>query len=99
MQVLDRAEVDKAGMMEQLKREITITKHLCHPSIVDLKEVMATRDKIYVVLELVPGGELFDKIIADGPLSVRHLHDHMDVMKRNHRLIMQNAYFQSRPTH
>lgn len=72
-------------MLGQLKREITITKHLQHPNIVDLKEVMATRDKVYIVLELVPGGELFDKIVADGPLKVSlvrscsvHLHSNFE---------------------
>ena len=41
-----------------------------HPHIVDLKEVMASKDKIYMVMEFMPGGELFDKIVADGPLEV-----------------------------
>ena len=40
-----------------------------HPHIVDLKEVMASKDKIYMVMEFMPGGELFDKIVADGPLE------------------------------
>ena len=41
-----------------------------HPHIVDLKEVMASKDKIYMVMEFMSGGELFDKIVADGPLEV-----------------------------
>ena len=31
---------------------------------------MASKDKIYMVMEFMPGGELFDKIVADGPLEV-----------------------------
>lgn len=38
---------------------------------VELKEVMASRQKVYMVMELVPGGELFDKVVAEGPMSVR----------------------------
>ena len=43
---------------------------LHHPNIVNLKEVTASRDRIYMVMELVPGGELFDYIIENGPLQV-----------------------------
>lgn len=45
--------------------------HADHPHIVDLKEVMASKDKIYMVMEFMPGGELFDRIVAEGPLDVR----------------------------
>ena len=57
--------------MDQIKREITIMKDLHHPNIVDLKEVMASKDKIYMVMEFMPGGELFDKIVAEGPMEAR----------------------------
>lgn len=41
-----------------------------HPHIVNLLEVMSSRDKIFMVMELVTGGELFDKIVAEGPMKV-----------------------------
>lgn len=31
---------------------------------------MASKDKIFVVMELVTGGELFDQIVAEGPMKV-----------------------------
>ncbi|KAJ4883060.1 CBL-interacting serine/threonine-protein kinase 5 [Raphanus sativus] len=52
----------RQGMMEQIKREISIMKLVRHPNIVELKEVMATKTKIFFVMEFVRGGELFDKI-------------------------------------
>ena len=45
-----------------------------HPHIVNLLEVMSSRDKIFMVLELVTGGELFDKIVAEGPMKVGQQH-------------------------
>jgi len=36
-----------------------------HTNIVKLYEVLASRTKIFIVLELIAGGELFDKIVAE----------------------------------
>ncbi|KAF7838157.1 CBL-interacting serine/threonine-protein kinase 6-like [Senna tora] len=52
----------QSGMMEQIKREISVMKMVKHPNIVDLHEVMASKSKIYIAMELVRGGELFNKI-------------------------------------
>lgn len=68
--MLDKTELVQASMVGQIKREISIMRTLHHPNIVDLKEIMASRDKLYVVMELVPGGELFDQVIANGPFKV-----------------------------
>lgn len=50
-QVLDRARLLEDNMLQQIKREIAILRDLHHPNVVDLKEVMGSRDKIYMVLE------------------------------------------------
>ncbi|MBA0810268.1 hypothetical protein Gohar_002275, partial [Gossypium harknessii] len=39
-----------------------------HPNIVRLHEVLASRTKIYIILEFISGGELFDKIVHCGRL-------------------------------
>ena len=70
MKVLDKSELARAKMVDQIKREIHIMKQLHHAHIVDLKEVMASRNSIFLVLELVPGGELFDHILEHGPMKV-----------------------------
>lgn len=57
-------------MVTKIKQEIRILKSLRHPNVVELKEVLASRQQIFMVMELVHGGELFDKIIAEGPMSV-----------------------------
>lgn len=40
-----------------------------HKYVVGMKEVLASRTKIFIVLELVTGGELFDKIVSEGKFS------------------------------
>jgi|UniRef100_A0A7S4G104 serine/threonine protein kinase len=63
VKIIDTAMLQKAHMEEQLKREIAIMKHLKHEHIIQMKEVLQTSKQIYIILELVSGGELFDKIV------------------------------------
>uniref|UniRef100_A0A803LV86 non-specific serine/threonine protein kinase n=1 Tax=Chenopodium quinoa TaxID=63459 RepID=A0A803LV86_CHEQI len=69
MKVLDRSAILKHKMVEQIKREISIMKLVRHPHVVRLHEVLASRTKIYIILEYITGGELFDKIAHRGRLS------------------------------
>jgi serine/threonine protein kinase len=41
---------------------VTMMKLINHKNIVKLKEVLASNSKIYLVLELIKGGDLFDLI-------------------------------------
>eukprot|EP00262_Sarcandra_glabra_P022221 TRINITY_DN9779_c0_g1_i2.p1 TRINITY_DN9779_c0_g1~~TRINITY_DN9779_c0_g1_i2.p1 ORF type:complete len:441 (+),score=91.21 TRINITY_DN9779_c0_g1_i2:217-1539(+) len=68
IKVLDKAQVLRHKMVEQIKREIATMKLIKHPNVVKLYEVMASKTKIYIVLEFVDGGELFDKIANHGRL-------------------------------
>jgi len=49
-----------------LQREIDIMRKLKHAHIISLEEVFDEEDNIYLVLELVTGGELFDQIVSRG---------------------------------
>lgn len=66
IKVLDKEKIQKQNMGAQIKREISIMKMVRNPHVVLLKEVLASRTKIFIVLELVTGGELFDKIVSEG---------------------------------
>ncbi|XP_059287272.1 CBL-interacting serine/threonine-protein kinase 24-like [Lycium ferocissimum] len=63
IKILEKSTILKNQMVEQIKREISIMKIVRHPCIVRLHEVLAGRTKIYIVMEFVTGGELFDKIV------------------------------------
>lgn len=56
-------------MGAQIKKEISIMKMIDHRFVVKVKDVFATSAKIFIVLEFVGGGELFDKIANEGKLS------------------------------
>lgn len=66
IKVLDKDKIQKQNMGAQIKKEISIMKLVRHKNVVQLKEVLASRTKIFIVLELITGGELFDKIVAAG---------------------------------
>ncbi|KAL5572192.1 hypothetical protein UlMin_021789 [Ulmus minor] len=69
IKILDRDQVLRHKMVEQIKREISTMKLIKHPNVLKLFEVMASKSKIYIVLEFVDGGELFDKIAKTGRLN------------------------------
>ncbi|KAJ7947098.1 Non-specific serine/threonine protein kinase [Quillaja saponaria] len=68
IKVIDKEKILKGGLIAHIKREISILRRVRHPNIVQLFEVMATKTKIYFVMEYVRGGELFNKV-AKGRLK------------------------------
>ncbi|XP_065879489.1 CBL-interacting serine/threonine-protein kinase 20 [Euphorbia lathyris] len=62
IKVIDKDKVIRSGLIDQIKREISVMRLVRHPNIVQLYEVLASRSKIYFVMEYVRGGELFDKV-------------------------------------
>ncbi|XP_062203880.1 CBL-interacting protein kinase 15 [Phragmites australis] len=74
IKMLDKEKALKVGLSEQISREITTMRLVAHKNIVQLHEVMATRNYIYFVMEYVKGGELFDKIKKSGKLTEANAH-------------------------
>ena len=65
MKIFSRADMS-AELQRKVKEEIAIMKHVKHPNVVNLHEVLASKTHVYIVLELVTGGELFDRIVTSG---------------------------------
>ena len=68
IKIIDKEKVLKVGLIDQIKREISVMRLVKHPNVVELYEVMASKTKIYFVMEYVKGGELFNKV-AKGKLK------------------------------
>ncbi|MCD9644369.1 CBL-interacting protein kinase 2 [Datura stramonium] len=62
IKIIDKEKIVKIGMTDQIKREISVMRLVRHSNIVQLYEVMASKKKIYCVMEYVKGGELFNKV-------------------------------------
>ncbi|XP_027332803.1 CBL-interacting serine/threonine-protein kinase 24 isoform X1 [Abrus precatorius] len=89
IKVMAKTTILKHKMVEQIKREISIMKIVRHPNIVRLHEVLAGQTKIYIILEFVMGGELYDKIVQQGKLSEnesrRYFQQLVDAVAHCHR--------------
>jgi calcium/calmodulin-dependent protein kinase I len=67
--------IEKNALKEDiklLKREIEIMKKVAHKNILKLHEIFEDDDKVYIVMELVKGSELFDRIVEKGFYSERN---------------------------
>lgn len=69
VKVINKKKVTATGLAGNVKREISIMSRLRHPHIVKLHEVLATKTKIYFIMEFAKGGELFAKIANKGRFS------------------------------
>uniref|UniRef100_A0A0D9XDS3 non-specific serine/threonine protein kinase n=1 Tax=Leersia perrieri TaxID=77586 RepID=A0A0D9XDS3_9ORYZ len=72
IKVIDKARLRRTeGMVEQLRREISIMRLVRHPNVVGIREVLASRARVFVVMEYARGGELFAKV-SRGRLTEEH---------------------------
>merc|ERR1712137_687281 len=67
VKIIDKQNVGQD--MQRLRIEIDILTRVKHPNIINLKEIMEDDETLYIVTELVTGGELFDKIVELGAYS------------------------------
>ncbi|KFP81176.1 Serine/threonine-protein kinase H1 [Acanthisitta chloris] len=56
---------------EVCESELSVLRRVRHTNIIQLIEVFETQDRVYMVMELATGGELFDRIIAKGSFTER----------------------------
>lgn len=59
------------GKEEALDNEISVLRRLNHSNIVRLVDVFEDKTHVYLVMELVTGGELFDRIVEKGSYTER----------------------------
>lgn len=69
VKILNRQKIKSLDVVGKIRREIQNLKLFRHPHVIKLYEVMSTPTDIFMVMEYVPGGELFDYIVKHGKLK------------------------------
>eukprot|EP01059_Diplonema_ambulator_P011387 TRINITY_DN21340_c0_g1_i1.p1 TRINITY_DN21340_c0_g1~~TRINITY_DN21340_c0_g1_i1.p1 ORF type:complete len:630 (+),score=167.51 TRINITY_DN21340_c0_g1_i1:55-1890(+) len=69
VKILNRQKIKSSQMDKKIKREITVLKLFRHPHIIRLYDVMETATDIFMCMEYIDKGELYDYIVTHGVLS------------------------------
>ncbi|KAM6306645.1 5'-AMP-activated protein kinase catalytic subunit alpha-1-like [Podargus strigoides] len=69
VKILNRQKIRSLDVVGKIRREIQNLKLFRHPHIIKLYQVISTPTDIFMVMEYVSGGELFDYICKNGRLD------------------------------
>jgi len=69
VKIIDNTQCSAESDTKRLKTEVDILKTVKHTNIVGLRDLFENPQNLYLVMELVTGGELFDKIVEKGQYS------------------------------
>merc|ERR1711879_360478 len=68
LKVINKKNLDKDDLVI-LESEVAIMRQVQHPNIIRIHDIFDSRSKMCLVLDLMEGGELFDRIIEKGHFS------------------------------
>lgn len=63
VKVLEKSRIADVADVERVTREIHILKQIRHPNLIQLYEIIETPKQLFLVMEYVSEGELFELIV------------------------------------
>jgi serine/threonine protein kinase len=63
IKIINKQKMHQMNMHEKLSREINILKVMAHPHVIRMYELIDSPTELFMVMEYVSGGELFDYIV------------------------------------
>jgi calcium/calmodulin-dependent protein kinase I len=74
VKIINKAELEQEDLVA-LQTEVEILSQIDHPNVVKLFEVWEDKSRFYMVMELMTGGELFDRIVEKDHYSEKEAAD------------------------
>lgn len=68
IKIIDKTQLN-SNSLEKLFREVSIMKLLNHPNIVKLFEVIETEKTLYLAMEYINNGEVFEYLVKNGRMK------------------------------
>ena len=62
MKCISKQNIIRENMGLQVSKEVSILKKLKHPNVVNIQEILMSESYLYIVMEYITGGELYEKI-------------------------------------
>jgi vacuolar-type H+-ATPase subunit I/STV1 len=75
VKIIEKSKVKSTKLRTSVKREIRLNKLIWHPHIAQVYEMLETESTIFIMMEYIEGGELFNYIIGKrhlGEKEARH---------------------------
>lgn len=69
IKILEKERIVEVADVERVSREIHILKLVRHPHVIQLYEIIETPRQIFLVMEFINGGELFDYIVKNNKVA------------------------------
>jgi hypothetical protein len=72
IKILEKEKIVDVADVERVSREIHILKLIRHPNIIQLYEIIETPKQLFLIMEYMESGELFDHIVKCKKYLPRH---------------------------
>src|SRR6476620_8470026 len=69
MKIMNLEKIKQNNLAEQVKREISVLRQLDHINGVKLVEVLKNKKHMFLVCELIEGGDMFDRLVDKGSFT------------------------------
>jgi tRNA A-37 threonylcarbamoyl transferase component Bud32 len=70
VKILSETEAERPTAKRRLRAEAAAIASIDHPNVVRVLEIGTIDERDCIVMELVPGGSLADRVVRDGPLPI-----------------------------